>query len=443
MPLLAEYAASIGPDHFKGTQILYINHLISDALMTALALKQAGAGVSVVGIPYGATDSDERQWVIEEYRKIGNTRFPVVENVLHFRDQMRSCVLSALAELDLKQGPFMIVEDGGYAFPILHEPAQRHMLEACIGAVEHTARGMWNYQYMEVDKTPRTPRMLEKPAITIANSQLKSRHEPVFVAQAVVHELVSVLTRHHEFLPFKKVTVLGNGRIGKPIADLIRMLGATVETVDPRLNSSEQTGVNSSLNQELFSESTFFVGASGMPSITRDQLLSFLANDYSSADKFFASASSKNVEFEEVISTFDQLSNDADFCGSVFGVGSSVSKENIPEFGLQYTVKTGGASRTFSIIGEGYPIIFYPKHIHGGPSKPFDPVMTQQFLAAYTLREKCAVLENKVYSLDEVRQACSDDMQLANLLDDKALLRRWCELNGIDPASYFRHIRYE
>jgi len=442
MPLLAEYAEKIGSRHLSGIRVLYINHMISDALMTAAALKKAGAEMSIVGIPYGSTDSGERRWVIDEYNKLGNFRFPVVENVQEFRALMRQCVLEALAEIQTGAGDFMIVEDGGYAFPLLHDGNHEQILDACIGGVEHTARGMWNYQFMEVDATPVTPRVLRKPAITVANSKLKSAHEPLFVAHAVVHEFVSVLTRNHEFLPFQQVAVLGNGRIGKPIATLLRTLGATVEAVDPRPQNA-QANVHTALTQALFSSSRFFMGASGTPSVSYDQLMEFLRNDPNGGDKIFASASSKNIEFTEVIRALDILTVDRNVRDQVLGSDRSMTKENIPEFGLQYTLNGQGSTRKFSILGEGYPIIFYPRHTHGAPSKPFDPVMTQLFLAACTMRSKYIELENRVYSLDEVRQACVDNDDLATLLDDKILLRRWCELNGLDSASYFQHIKYE
>lgn len=444
LPALEEYASKVGNEHFKGVQILYINHLISDAMMVALAMKEAGADVRTVGIPYGSLDSDERRWVIEEYKKIGPLEYPIVENCLTFRQKMRECVLESLREIDPHGKPLMIVEDGGYAFPVLHEPGQEDLLDLCVGAVEHTARGMWNYQYMEVDQAPQTPRLLQRPAITIANSKLKNAHEPIFVAQAIVHDLVSLLKKEHEFLPFRNVAVLGNGRIGRPIAELIAKMGANVETIDPRpADLAEGRTVHLMLTPEIFSHSSIFVGASGTPAVSREQLLNFLAHDKNVAQKFFASASSKNIEFEEVIRVFDDMTANQELCERVFGESSSMAKENISEFGLRYTLTSNGTKRQFSVLAEGYPLIFYPRHSQGGPIKPFDPVMTQLFLAACALRSKYASLENRVHTLDEMRENFTHDEPLESLLDDRMLLRRWCELVDLNPDSYFRQIGYE
>jgi len=127
----------------------------------------------------------------------------------------------------------------------------------------------------------------------------------------------------------------------------------------------------------------------------------------------------------------------------VFGAGSSISRLNIPEFGLQYVLDSNGTKRRFSVLAEGYPLIFYPRHSQGGPIKPFDPVMTQLFLAACAMRSKYSALENRVHTLDEMRDMFTTDDPLEPLLDDKMLLRRWCELCHLNPDSYLHQIKYE
>lgn len=444
MPVLEEYAHKTGLDRLKNTNILYINHLISDAMLVAVALKQAGANVHTVGIPYGSIDSDERRWVIDEYQKIGPLRFPIVQNSLEFRAKMHDCVASTLNDMSMLEGPLMIVEDGGYAFPILHGLSYREQFKKCIGAVEHTSRGMWNYKYMELDAKPRTPRLIEKPAITIANTKLKNAHEPVFVAHGIVYELINLLKKEQEFLPFRNIAVLGNGKIGNPIANLIESMGANVHVVDPKGSTLfDKRKIQTSLTHELFQICSIFVGASGSPAVTQKQLISFLAEDASSSQKFFASASSKNIEFEAVIKTFDEMTLNKRLCKKTFGSGAIVYKENIPEFGLQYTVDRGGTQRKFSVLAEGYPIIFYPCHTQGAPVRAFDPVMTQLFLAACALRTTHSSLEHVVHTLDDVTSHIDDTDPLKSLLDDKALLWHWCELNGLNPSAYLQQIGYE
>ena len=202
-----EYTRLVDQDHFRGTRILYINHVISDAVLTALAFK-TGATMHIIGVPYGSMHSAERQWVRDEYRKIGKTLIPEIEDPLEFRTKMRASVEEVLHDLEKTSEPLLIVEDGGYAFPVMHEQQYVSCLDRTLGAVEHTARGMWNYQFMEVDGEPRTPRILNKPALTIAKSRLKHAHEPPFVAQGVMHELLAVLKSQNEFIQFKNATIL-------------------------------------------------------------------------------------------------------------------------------------------------------------------------------------------------------------------------------------------
>ncbi len=133
-------------------------------------------------------------------------------------------------------GRWMIVEDGGYAFPALHDdPTLYQHLASCIGAVEHTTRGKLNYQYLETDATPTVQRELQRPAVTIAGSRLKTAHEGGFVAQALVDECRFLLRKDHQFLRYRPVVVVGYGRIGRALARALTSLEATVMAADPNV----------------------------------------------------------------------------------------------------------------------------------------------------------------------------------------------------------------
>jgi hypothetical protein len=207
--------------------------------------------------------------------------------------------------------------------------------------------------------------------------------------------------------------------------------------------SEVRDDLHPTLTEEIFCNSSIILGASGTPAIDRNQLITFLKNDKSLFTKYFASASSKNIEFEDVMRLFEDMLTDQNLCEEAFGSNSYITKNVISEFGLEYTVSANGKTRKFVILGEGYPIIFYPRHSHGGPIKPFDPIMTQLFIAACVLKSEYASLEKKVYSLDEMQEASKSGDPLNKLLDDKLLLQRWCELNNIDSTLYFKQIGYE
>jgi hypothetical protein len=78
-----------------------------------------------------------------------------------FAASMRKAVHSAIIEVgdeaERTGRPWMIVEDGGYAFPLLYDdPTPSPYFARFLGGVEQTSRGRWNDEYLEVDGVPRT-----------------------------------------------------------------------------------------------------------------------------------------------------------------------------------------------------------------------------------------------------------------------------------------------
>jgi len=117
--------------------------------------------------------------VHEGFKHLGPTFLPRVSHPSQFPTATSVAVRRAIVQLtrDLPVGGrWMIVEDGGYAFPALHDDPTLHQhLASCIGAVEHTTRGKVNYQYLETDGAPRLPRQLQRPAVTTRSRDHGSR----------------------------------------------------------------------------------------------------------------------------------------------------------------------------------------------------------------------------------------------------------------------------
>ena len=53
MPVLNYYSREVSERYFRNTNVLYVNHLISDSLMIARAFKNSGAEMWIVTIQYG------------------------------------------------------------------------------------------------------------------------------------------------------------------------------------------------------------------------------------------------------------------------------------------------------------------------------------------------------------------------------------------------------
>ena len=151
MPQLAHHVAAY-PGALDNVSVLYINHGISDALMVARGLRRIGARLTNVVIPYHRTNGSTQQAIRSAFQALGPTFAPEQPVPGSFAAVMRATVKEAVEQVTASARrlgrPWLIVEDGGYAFPLLHDdPELRQHLRTCLGSVEHTTRGRWNYEY--------------------------------------------------------------------------------------------------------------------------------------------------------------------------------------------------------------------------------------------------------------------------------------------------------
>lgn len=443
MPLLDRHV-NAHPGALDGVLVLYINHTISDALMVARGLRRLGGHLYSVLIPYRGVSGHTQQAIRQGFSILGECYQPGHVHPRDFAAVMRSTVRAAVdqigrrAERDNRR--WMIVEDGGYAFPLLHDDSQlRPHMQTCLGAVEHTTRGRWNYEYAEFDGVPRTARTLDRPAVTISGSPLKTAHEAGFVAQALLDECLWLLRRDHQFLRHRRVAVVGYGRIGRAVATV----DADVTVVDPAAVRLDTAMRQASLVEAVTSGAFLVFGAAGVSSFTRAALVAFLQQAPNDT-LYLASASSKAVEFADVIALLDQAATNPDLAASVVGAPATVTVDHDPEVGIRYHVRwAGGRVRQVVLLGNGYPVIFYPADTHGAPNRAMDPVMTQLFLAAAGL-PVAAGLPPRVHELDDLRALPQDRLPAPwrTLVDEHRLLADWCSLNGIDWPAYRRAIGF-
>jgi len=434
MPVLAKAADRTPADHFAAFEVVYINHLISDSLMAARALHDTGARLHLVGVPYGRVDTTERQAVIAGFEELGPTWIPDVSVPRSFADRLKRDVRAALlaAGADAPDRPILVVEDGGYAVPQLHDdPTLADVARRCVGAVEHTTRGRLNDEFLEVDGIPNTPRPLAFPVVTIAGSRLKSLHEPAFVGQAIIDELTYLLRRRHQFLRHRTVALLGYGRVGKGVAAALASQGAVVTVIEPdhALASAAATSpygfaVDHELRPSLLAKVDLVVGTTGFPSFTGANVASFLAHAPPGSELLLASGSSKQIELLDAMTALDATPD--------------AVRSHDPDFGTWWDVD----DRRITAVADGYPVIFFPGRTHGAPNRAMDPVMTQLYLAACLLAANTARLTNEVHHLDDL--AARPDLHrtdaLNELLDDVSMLEAWCALTGVDGPRYLAQL---
>jgi hypothetical protein len=448
MPLLQHYTDA-HPGALRGVHLLYINHAISDSLMTARAFHRLGATLTSVLVPYHGAHGATQHAIRRAFAALGKSHQARQPHPARFAEVMRAQVTAAIrhaaGQATLHGRPWMIVEDGGYAFPLLHDdPHLRPYLATCLGAVEHTTRGRWNYEYTELDAIPTTARLLDRPALTISGSTLKTAHEAGFVAEALVDEAHFLLRRDHQFLRHRQVAVVGYGRVGRALARQIAHHDADVLVVDPAAQLLLPDGMrHASLAQAVAGGAMLVFGATGTSSFTRQALCAFLQE--SPADTLYlASASSKAVEFADLIALLADATADNRLAGELAGADATVTSVPDPEIGTRYRIRRStGAVKHLVLLGNGYPVIFYPADTHGAPNRAMDPVMTQLFLAALGLAAH-PNLANRVHDLDQLRALPPDGLPTAwhQLLDEDQLLAQWCHHNHIDQAAYRERINW-
>ncbi len=237
--------------------------------------------------------------VHQGFKHLGPTFPPRVSHPSQFPAAMAVAARRAIAQLTQglpAGGRWMIVEDGGYVFPALHDDPTLHAhLASCVGAVEHTTRGMLNDQYLEVDATPTLPRRLGRPAVTIAGSRLKTAHEGGFIAQALVDECGFLLRKDHQFLRYRPVVVVGYGRIGHALARALASLDAEVTVADPNVAATDTGEPVTTLAEALRSGVFLVFGATGIPSITPADLGVYLRERDSDRDTLYLASNQRKL----------------------------------------------------------------------------------------------------------------------------------------------------
>jgi S-adenosylhomocysteine hydrolase len=116
----------------------------------------------------------------------------------------------------------IIVDDGGYVLPRLTEYFEAYM-PLFVGVVEQTASGIWALKPYEAD--------LKVPVFSVAESDLKQTVEAHGVAMAAVVNLRNLLPNVK--FTGQRAVVVGYGRIGKAVSEVLRSMRLRVMVVDP------------------------------------------------------------------------------------------------------------------------------------------------------------------------------------------------------------------
>lgn len=391
LPLLSHFSKR-NMGIFERHALLFVTHLLHDSVPYMTAFKDAGANPEhtvIVGIPYSSKEDAVKE-LRQDYPFIFcPTEFP-------FDDAVEKALKKCYEICREKDLGLIIVEDGGYAVPIMHSTA-RQCLDNCIGAVEQTPNGIWRDEQVD----------LQIPVLSIPDCELKKRIEPPFIGNAVVRNTINLLSETGEFLAGREVGLIGYGRIGEQIAKALRSEKAIVSVAEIQyinLLAARFEGFKTLSIEQLVKQSDVIVGATGTIAIH-----GYLFNQMKE-NTILINASSKRMEFNH--SELEEMS-------------VNIKKGRI---GTQYKLKNG---RNILLLANGFPVNFFSSE--SVPDKVIDIILTLMFRAAALLAKlNCKkTLTPRIYSWAE------EDSQKGVCINEECIAKHYYKLhfNKENPIS--------
>lgn len=416
MPLLESLLAECG--RAEDTVAVHINHCMENSFYFTRQLERVFHKVVFIAVPYNDRDVPNAA----EYPVYHGTRaadgYRLLRNGLlleragtDFPAAVRRMIALALqndVQPYVEQGKrVLILEDGGYHYPVLKEFLQRPCWRAAVlGAVEQTTAG-----------TRASCRdTLTYPVASVARSAYKTRVEAYFVANRVVQELTRMLHALDEFIDFHDVLLLGYGIIGRSVAGSLRPHHVRLFAHDTDAAVQRTAQAEGCLPWDgVFRDDMLVLGNVGKPSFSTEMLRAFLNGP--ARRIYLASSSSKQEEFKEI-----------------FGPLQEARRLRYPQADC-YRFPGG---KELLLLAEGFPLNFYDSEADSLTYDMIDPVFSEMLISALYLREHYPQLPSRTYLF-------GIDEQLGGAPAEQQLLGRWMALNHLhfDAETFNRHPQEE
>jgi len=364
LPQLEYYSKRYTNNIFSDCVILLIQHLLRDFIPFVEALHQAGAqreNIFIISIPYSVKEPVFR-YLETQYKHIWRSfEYP-------FDEIVEEALKNALVRCENTNKKLLIIEDGGYAVPMLHSK-YKDKVSLCFGAVEQTTHGIWRDKEVED---------LKIPIIDVARSEIKRELESPLIGKAIVMNIDLLLSKIGISLTNKKILLIGFGNVGSKIAEWLRKFRGKVwvyDTQDDKLNMARQEKFKIIKNiHEGVKDKQIIIGATGKKSFGFNELTA-ITNDV-----YFINATSKLMEMD-----YEELN------------ALAAQSENISGVGRKYKLHTG---YTIYLLANGFPVNFFDPESQSVPDLEIQFIPTLLFNAAIYLLEK-RIGENGIFSIPE------------------------------------------
>jgi S-adenosylhomocysteine hydrolase len=342
-PLTQEYARQAGRDALRGLAVFLAIHHMTDfvAMMDALV----AMGVD----PVNVTLLDKGYPYTQRHRVDGWLRDTLGLRIFTYPERARG-ILVHIKEAEQAGLRSVILDDGGHVLPIVLREYPEHA-DHFVGVVEQTVSGIWKLAGLD----------LPVPVFSVAESQLKAAVESYGVALAGVNSMLSLLP--HEKIEGQAALVVGYGRIGRQVANVLRTRKMRVAVHDREIvqlvTAHEEGFVTSRSLGDLIEghQPLLVVGTAGRDSVRAEHLASFRKSAY------LASITSRTYEF-----------NQSDLRSA------SARVVDHGRLGHSYVLADG---IELCLLGHGMPINFY--HAESLPNRYIDLVVASLLLGTVTL----------------------------------------------------------
>jgi hypothetical protein len=458
---------------FARTKIFLVHHNTSEVLGTIAALRKLGCrDLVVLFVTYAARTPDEFLEALleipaEELRCLALVHIPDEQRLeghyqvsarfsalaerellnehlrahgLRFLEAMR-CVgaqqlVAQLERAEAAGEELLLIEDGGYLAPLLHEalarearladlPAPRGALRAperplaellhgrWLGSVEHTRNGLDRLR--EVEARLGT---LARPALSIATSRVKIEVEADEVAATVLTAAEMVLHSLGRVLSRRRALVIGSrGAIGSRLRRRLEERLATPgelrgldlvvsadEAARARHGDAREARVLDELPEDWLRSCDLVVGAAGA-SVFESAALDRWLFEGERAELLLVSASTKRVEFAGALRWIDALleQREARVRGERVAVRVQDLRDPLSErlYGravrFEFEERLGRAPRELWLAADTTPVNFL---FYGVPTEVIDEVLAELLQCALILRRSASELPLRVLELD-------------------------------------------
>lgn len=384
LPLVDE-VARLNKNCFEGLVLFSIIHLLRDALPFIHALSSMGVekdDLFIVGIPYSSKAAVIEHLRYEGYQVCSLDR---AEYIDEFGNLIRQTLMAACNRCKETGKKLCIIEDGGYAVPLMHKDEFHTFLPLCSGAVEQTANGIWEDRIIEASGK------LAFPVMNVAESRIKRERESPLVGKAIIENINRLLGGYGTSLTSQRIGQMGFGAIGEQLALQMKNDGLSLTLYDDSGEKRERAkkagfDVVESLS-ELLERKTLIIGCTGNDIVGLDELRIL------DRSIFFVNSTSKlhELRYREFLNVTERI-------GTKKGVGT------------EYRLK-GGRRVTLRLLADGFPVNFF----EGSESIPDLEI---QFIPALLLSSAAhlvslPVKEQKIIPIpEELEKQLEDQMML-------------------------------